>query len=187
MGAVLPLRTRRTDRPLTRARDSIPRGCSITGPCSTTCRYAPSSYRRSASSIPSSIARTLRCRATLGYSSVEQFFDVDPELSARHPAAQLHLRLLRRLRLHRSRARRRQPRRLITLLQRFDAAFSAFLRAAAGLDATVIVTADHGFIDSPPGRLIELQRPPAPGSLAAAAVVRRAARGLLLRPARQDT
>src|SRR5689334_1507120 len=48
-----------------------------------------------------------------------------------------------------------------TLLQRFDAALGAFLREAAGLDAAVIVTADHGFIDSPPARVIELDRHPA--------------------------
>jgi hypothetical protein len=45
-------------------------------------------------------------------------------------------------------------------MRRFDAAFSAFLDQAAGLNATVIVTADHGFIDSPPDRLIELDDHP---------------------------
>ena len=49
----------------------------------------------------------------------------------------------------------------ISSLRRFDAAFSAFLARAAGLDATVIVTADHGFIDSPPDRVIELDDHPA--------------------------
>lgn len=47
------------------------------------------------------------------------------------------------------------------VLRRFDMAFSAFLARAAGLDATVIVTADHGFIDSPPERVIELDDHPA--------------------------
>jgi predicted AlkP superfamily pyrophosphatase or phosphodiesterase len=46
------------------------------------------------------------------------------------------------------------------VLQRFDDAFGAFLAAAAGLDATVVVTADHGFIDSPPERLIQLEDHP---------------------------
>ena len=46
------------------------------------------------------------------------------------------------------------------VMRRFDAAFSAFLAQAAGLDATVIVTADHGFIDSPPDRVIELDDHP---------------------------
>ncbi len=47
------------------------------------------------------------------------------------------------------------------VLRRFDTAFSAFLAQAAGMDATVIVTADHGFIDSPPDRVIELDDHPA--------------------------
>ncbi len=46
------------------------------------------------------------------------------------------------------------------LLRRFDAAFSAFLPAAASLDATIVVTADHGFIDSPPERSIQLDDHP---------------------------
>jgi len=47
------------------------------------------------------------------------------------------------------------------VLRRFDGAFAAFLSKAAGLNATVIVTADHGFIDSPPERIIELDEHPA--------------------------
>ena len=47
------------------------------------------------------------------------------------------------------------------VIRRFDAVFAAFLEHAAGLDVTVIVTADHGFIDSPPDRLIELEDHPA--------------------------
>jgi hypothetical protein len=43
-------------------------------------------------------------------------------------------------------------------LQRFDDAFAAFLTAAAGLDVTVVVTADHGFIDSPAPRIVDLDR-----------------------------
>jgi len=43
-------------------------------------------------------------------------------------------------------------------LQRFDDAFAAFLTAAAGLDVTVLVTADHGFIDSPAARIVDLDR-----------------------------
>lgn len=42
------------------------------------------------------------------------------------------------------------------LLRRFDDAFSEFLSAARGLDATVLVCADHGFIDSPRDRIIEV-------------------------------
>jgi predicted AlkP superfamily pyrophosphatase or phosphodiesterase len=56
-------------------------------------------------------------------------------------------------------------RRTLRLLQRFDDAFAAFLNAAKGLDVSVIVTADHGFIDSPPRRVIELDRHPALGAM----------------------
>jgi len=42
-------------------------------------------------------------------------------------------------------------------LQRFDGALGAFLPAAARLDTVVAVTADHGFIDSPPRRSILLE------------------------------
>jgi len=48
----------------------------------------------------------------------------------------------------------------LRLLQRLDEAFGAFLTSAAGLDATVIVTADHGFIDSPQARIVELDAHP---------------------------
>ncbi|MEO8628401.1 MAG: alkaline phosphatase family protein [Betaproteobacteria bacterium] len=46
------------------------------------------------------------------------------------------------------------------LLRRFDDAFAGFLSAARGLDATVLVCADHGFIDSPRNRIIELANHP---------------------------
>ncbi len=41
-----------------------------------------------------------------------------------------------------------------------DAAFGLFLDALAGSDTTVLVSADHGFIDAPAARLIELDRHP---------------------------
>lgn len=43
---------------------------------------------------------------------------------------------------------------------RLDTACAAFLAAIRGSDTTLIVTADHGFIDSPPERLIELDNHP---------------------------
>ena len=49
----------------------------------------------------------------------------------------------------------------LRVLQRFDDALGAFLTAAAGLDAIVAITADHGFIDSAPERLISLDDHPA--------------------------
>jgi hypothetical protein len=39
---------------------------------------------------------------------------------------------------------------------RLDAAFGRFLEDIAGHDSLVLVTADHGFVDSPPNRLIDL-------------------------------
>ncbi len=41
-------------------------------------------------------------------------------------------------------------------LERFDAAFGAFVSNVQGSDAWVLATADHGFIDSPPDRVISL-------------------------------
>lgn len=49
------------------------------------------------------------------------------------------------------------------VLQRFarlDRLFAEFLDRIKGSDTAVIVTADHGFIDSPPERLIELEQHP---------------------------
>ncbi len=42
----------------------------------------------------------------------------------------------------------------------FDAAFGAFLKTIAGSDSLIVVTGDHGFIDSAPDQLIELDRHP---------------------------
>ncbi len=41
-----------------------------------------------------------------------------------------------------------------------DEAFSGFLASLAGTDTTVVVTADHGFIDAPAGHRIELENHP---------------------------
>ncbi|MHB9116856.1 MAG: alkaline phosphatase family protein [Burkholderiales bacterium] len=46
-------------------------------------------------------------------------------------------------------------------LEKLDAAFARFLDDMAGSGCTVIVTADHGFIDGGAGSLIELERHPA--------------------------
>lgn len=45
-------------------------------------------------------------------------------------------------------------------LAKFETAFAASLERLAGTGTTVIVTADHGFIDAPPERLIDLDRHP---------------------------
>jgi len=44
---------------------------------------------------------------------------------------------------------------------RLDAAFGRFLTHIAGRDSVVLVTADHGFLDSPPERLLDLKDHPA--------------------------
>ncbi len=52
------------------------------------------------------------------------------------------------------------------LLRAFDAAFERFLARIAGTDTAVIVTADHGFLDTTPERTLELDaRPQLAGAL----------------------
>ncbi len=45
-------------------------------------------------------------------------------------------------------------------LAALDSAFGEFLRAIQGSDSWLIATADHGFIDSPPGRVVSLDEHP---------------------------
>jgi hypothetical protein len=47
-----------------------------------------------------------------------------------------------------------------TLFARLDQAFAGFLEAIAGTDTLVVATADHGFVDVPPGQTVELERHP---------------------------
>ncbi|MDD5297953.1 MAG: alkaline phosphatase family protein [Rhodocyclaceae bacterium] len=44
--------------------------------------------------------------------------------------------------------------------ERLDAAFGRFLEGIAGHDSVVLVTADHGFLDSPPDHLVDLKDHP---------------------------
>jgi hypothetical protein len=46
-------------------------------------------------------------------------------------------------------------------VERADRAFGALLQELRGTDSVVVATADHGFVDSPPARQIELDRHPA--------------------------
>lgn len=159
VGAVLPLRARRTDRPLTALGldpslffdhrpvfDLLPVPSFVISPE----RIVNSEFNR----IHSGRAERR------GYGSLEQFFDS----------------MLSCLRAPRERSyiygyyadfdsiaheHGVGSRAANLVLQRFDSAFSAFLERAAGLDATIVVTADHGFIDSRPDRSIELDRHPA--------------------------
>jgi hypothetical protein len=50
--------------------------------------------------------------------------------------------------------------RATTLLSRLDEAFERFLAGIGGSESTVIVSADHGFIDASPGSQIELEDHP---------------------------
>ena len=43
---------------------------------------------------------------------------------------------------------------------RLDQRFAAFVKSLAGSDTAIVVTADHGFIDSPPEHLIEMAQHP---------------------------
>ena len=52
-------------------------------------------------------------------------------------------------------------RRSADVLRRFDAGFARLLAALAGTDVTVLVTADHGFIDAPAAERDRPRRPPA--------------------------
>ena len=47
-----------------------------------------------------------------------------------------------------------------THFHQIDQAFHEFLTGLQGSDTTVLVTADHGFIDTPPERLIEINQHP---------------------------
>ncbi|HSD60241.1 MAG TPA: alkaline phosphatase family protein [Burkholderiales bacterium] len=47
-----------------------------------------------------------------------------------------------------------------TLFSRLDEAFAEFLEAIAGTDTVVVATADHGFVDVPPGQIVQLERHP---------------------------
>jgi hypothetical protein len=46
-------------------------------------------------------------------------------------------------------------------VDRVDRAFGALLAAVRGTETALVLTADHGFVDSPPARQIELERHPA--------------------------
>ena len=158
VGAVLPLRTRGTDRPLAvlgldpnllfdhrPVFDLLPVRSFVVSPE----RIVNSEFNR----IHSGTAQRR------GYGSLEQFFDsilnclrVTGERSYTYAYYADFDSIA-----HEHGAASRQAN---LLLQRFDSAFSAFLPLAAGLDATIVVTADHGFIDSPPDRSIQLDEHP---------------------------
>jgi len=154
VGAVLPLRTRQADRPLTALGvdperffdhrslfDRLPVRSFVVSPDrivdSTFNRlHSGPAERRGYGSMEQLFASVLSClRAAHGrryiYAYYADFDSVAHERGANSAQA-------------------------AQIVRRFDAAFCAFLSQAAGLDATIVVTADHGFIDSPAERQIEL-------------------------------
>jgi hypothetical protein len=158
IGAVLPLRTRQTDRPLTAlgldpARffdhqsffDRLPVRSFVVSPerivDSEFNRYhSGSAERRGYGSREQLFASILSClRAAAGRRYIYAYYADFDSVAHEHGV---------------------NSRKAEQLMRRFDDAFSTFVAQAAGLDATVIVTADHGFIDSPPDRLIELDDHP---------------------------
>ena len=158
VGSVLPLRTRRTDQPLTplgldtaalfdhkAVFDRLPVRSFVVSPE----RILDSTFNR----VHSGNAERR------GYGSLEQFFDsiLNCLRTTRQPCYTYAYFADYDSIAHQHGVDSPEADRL---LRRFDSAFAAFLRAAAGLDATVLVTADHGFIDSPNDRLIELDDHP---------------------------
>jgi predicted AlkP superfamily pyrophosphatase or phosphodiesterase len=158
VGAVLPLRTRRADEPLAflgfdpavtfdyrPVFDHLPVRSFVVSPE----RIVNSEFNR---------AHTGGAQRR-GYGSLEQFFDsiLNCLRATRQPCYTYAYYADFDSTAHEHGVGSAQ---VAQILQRFDAAFSAFLRAAVGQDATVVVTADHGFIDSPPDRLIALEEHP---------------------------
>ncbi len=158
VSAVLPLRTRSTNRPLTTlgldpARffdqpslfDRLPVRSFVVSPerivdSEFNRRHSGSAERRGYGSLEQLFASILTClRAGGGRRYVYAYYPDFDSIAHEHGV---------------NSARADQ------VMRRFDAAFSAFLDQAVGLNATVIVTADHGFIDSPRDRLIELDDHP---------------------------
>lgn len=154
VGAVLPLRTRQADRPLTAlgvdpARffghrslfDRLPVRSFVVSPerivDSTFNRlHSGAAERRGYGSLEQLFTSILSClRAAHGELYIYAYYADFDSVAHEHGANSV---------------------RAAQVVRRFDAAFGAFLSEAAGLDATIVVTADHGFIDSPSDRQIEL-------------------------------
>jgi predicted AlkP superfamily pyrophosphatase or phosphodiesterase len=158
IGAVLPLRTRSPDRPLTALGldperfydqrslfDRLPVRSFVVSPerivdSEFNRHHSGSAGRRGYGSLEQLFASILSCLRASGEARYVYAYYADFDSVAHQHG------------VNSGKADR--------VMRRFDTAFSAFLTQAAGLNATVIVTADHGFIDSPPERLIELDDHP---------------------------
>jgi hypothetical protein len=159
VGAILPFRARVSDRPLT-ALGIQPE--TLFDHASFFQRLPVRSYAVGPERILASVFNRAHCSGAQlrGYGSLEQLFD--STLNCLRAAAE-RCYIYAYFADYDSAAHEHgvDSRRTLRLLQRFDDAFAAFLDAAAGLDVSVVVTADHGFIDSPARRVIELDRHPA--------------------------
>jgi Type I phosphodiesterase / nucleotide pyrophosphatase len=158
VGAILPYRSRVGDRPLT-ALGIEPE--QLFTHRSFFQRLPVRSYAIAPERILGSVYNRAHCRGAelRGYASLEQLFEASLNcLRFSHERCYVYAYYAD----YDSTAHEHgvDSRPALRLLQRVDEAFGAFLHAAAGLDATVIVTADHGFIDSPPPSIVELDRHP---------------------------
>ena len=154
VGAVLPVRTRQADQPLTALGVDPAR---FFGHRSLFDRLPVRSFAVSPERIVDSTFNRLHSGAAerRGYGSLEQLFA--SVLSCLRAAdGQLYIYAYYADFDSVAHEHGANSARAAQVVRRFDAAFGAFLSAAAGLDATIVVTADHGFIDSPPERQIEL-------------------------------
>jgi hypothetical protein len=121
--------------------------------------------RRSVFVSPQAIAHSefsllsQRRRAVRGYRTLPELFGQIAAALRRGRRARLYLRLLRGARLAGPQhgVGSTQVAAQFALL---DEAFGAFLAAIAGSDTLVLACADHGFIDSPPERQIDLAQHP---------------------------
>jgi type I phosphodiesterase/nucleotide pyrophosphatase len=156
IGAILPFRARVSDRPLT-ALGIDP--AAVFDHRSLFERLPVRSYAVAPERIISSVFNRAHSTGAqpCAYSSLEQLFDVTLNC-LRNTSERCYIYAYYADYDSVAHEHGADSRRAMRLLQRFDDAFEAFLAAAAGLDATVLVTADHGFIDSPPPRVIDLEQ-----------------------------
>ena len=102
----------------------------------------------------------------------------------RRPGPAVRLRLLLGDRLARARARHRLGARWARSSRASTRRSGGFLEEIAGTDTLVIATADHGFVDTRPETVVDLDDHPELAATLARAALRRAAGRLLLRASR---
>jgi len=158
VGAILPYRTRVSDRPLT-ALGIEPE--KLFDHRSFFQRLPVRSYAIAPERILASVYNRAHCNGAqlCGYASLEELFESTLNC-LRFTDERCYIYAYYADYVSIAHEHGVDSRHALRLLQCLDAAFDAFLTKAAGLDATVIVTADHGFIDSPPARIVELDAHP---------------------------